>query len=115
MCFFFPDGSDDRECTCNEGVLGSILGPGRSPGEGTGYLLQYSCLENSMVKGAWLKSMESQRVGHDWVTKHNLSFNDKPTCYFTKIHNMNRGLFIRYKSAAKKWKVVTLKVKSELI
>ena len=44
----FPDGSADRESTCNAGDLGSILGLGRSPGEGKGYPLQYSGLENSM-------------------------------------------------------------------
>ena len=35
------------------GGMGSIPGWGRSPGEGNGYLLQYSCLENSMDKGTW--------------------------------------------------------------
>ena len=35
------------------GDLGSILGSGRSPGEENGNLLQYSCLENSMDRGAW--------------------------------------------------------------
>ena len=34
-------------------IWGSILGSGRSPGEGNGNPLQYSCLENSMVRGAW--------------------------------------------------------------
>ena len=46
--------------------LGPIPGLGRSPGEGNGNLLQYSCLENSMERGAlWVQSMGSQRVGHD--------------------------------------------------
>ena len=44
----FPCGSAGKESTCNVGGLGSILGLGRCPGEGTGYPLQYSCLENSM-------------------------------------------------------------------
>ena len=48
----FP-GSDSRESACNAGDVGSILGPGRSPGEGNGYPLQYSCLENSIDGGAW--------------------------------------------------------------
>ena len=38
---------------CNTGHLGSICGLGRSPGEGNGNLLQYSCLENPMDRGAW--------------------------------------------------------------
>ena len=49
----FPDGSDGKESACYVGGLGSIPGSGRSPGEGKGYPLQYSCLENSMDRGAW--------------------------------------------------------------
>ena len=44
----FPGGSDGKESACNAGDLGSIPGLGRSPGEGKGYPLQYSGLENSM-------------------------------------------------------------------
>ena len=44
----FPCGSVSKECTCNVGDLGSIPGLGRPPGEGKGYPLQYSGLENSM-------------------------------------------------------------------
>ena len=49
----FPGGSDGTEPTCNMGDLGLIPGLGQSPGEGNGYPLQYSGLENSMDKGAW--------------------------------------------------------------
>ena len=48
----FPGGSDHKESPCNVGDLGSIPGLGRSPGEGNGYPLQYSCLENSTDRGA---------------------------------------------------------------
>ena len=44
----FPHGSAGKESTRNVGDLGLILGLGRSPGEGNGYPLQYSGLENSM-------------------------------------------------------------------
>ena len=44
----FPDGSAGKDSACNAGDLGSIPGLGRSPGEGKGYPLQYSCLKNSM-------------------------------------------------------------------
>ena len=44
----FPCGSAGKESSCNVGDLGSIPGLGRSPGEGKGYPLQYSGLENSM-------------------------------------------------------------------
>ena len=45
-------GSDGKEFAYNAGDLGSIPGSGRSPGEGNGNPLQYSCLENSMDSGA---------------------------------------------------------------
>ena len=62
----FPGGSDGKESVCNAGDMGSIPGSRRSPEEGHGNPLQYSCLENSMDKGAWwLKSMGLQRVRHD--------------------------------------------------
>ena len=64
----FPGGSDGKEAAWNVGDQGVIPGSGRSPGEGNGNPLQYSCLENSMGRGAWLQSMGSQRVGHNWAT-----------------------------------------------
>ena len=49
----FPGGSEGKESACNAGDLGLILGGERSPGEGNGYPVQYSCLKNSMDRGAW--------------------------------------------------------------
>ena len=49
----FPGGSDGKESACSAGDPGSILGLGRSSGEGNGNPLQYSCLENFMDTGAW--------------------------------------------------------------
>ena len=49
----FPGGSDSKESACNVGDLGSISRLGRSPGDGIGYSLQYSGLENSTDRGAW--------------------------------------------------------------
>ena len=51
MTLGFPGGSDSTETACNAGDPGSIPGSGRSPGEGNGYPLQYSCLENSVERG----------------------------------------------------------------
>ena len=45
--------SSDKESACSVGDLGSIPGLGRSPGEGNGSPLQYSCLENSMDRERW--------------------------------------------------------------
>ena len=48
----FPGGSNGKESTYSAGDPGSIPRSGRSPGEGNGYPLQYSCLENPMDRGA---------------------------------------------------------------
>ena len=48
-----PCGSDSKESVRSAGVLGSIPGWGRSPGEGNGSPLQYSCLGNPVDRGAW--------------------------------------------------------------
>ena len=57
----FPGGSDGKASACNEGDPGLVPGLGRSPGEGNGNPLQYSCLENSMDGGAW------------WATVHRVA------------------------------------------
>ena len=49
----FPGGPMGKEFTCNAGFLGSNPWLGRSLGEGNGNPLQYSCMENSIVRGAW--------------------------------------------------------------
>ena len=49
----FPDGAVVKSLPAHAADTGSILGLGRSPGEGNGKPLQYSCLENSMDRGAW--------------------------------------------------------------
>ena len=56
-----PGGSDDKEIAFNAGDLGSVSGSGRSPAEGNGIPLQYSCLENSMDRGTW------------WATVHGVT------------------------------------------
>ena len=53
ICFGYSSLSDSKESACNAGDLGSVPGSERSPGEGNGYPLQYSCLENSINRGAW--------------------------------------------------------------
>ena len=57
----FPGDSVGKESACNAGDPSSIPGSGRSPGEGNGYPLQDSCLENSMDRGAW------------WATLHGVA------------------------------------------
>ena len=68
ILYIFPSGSDSKASVCNAGDPGSIPGLGRSPGEGHGSPLQYSCLENPMdPEPGRLPSMGSQRVGQDWA------------------------------------------------
>ena len=58
-----------KESACNAGDPGLIPGLGRSPGEGKGNTLQYSCLENSMDRRAWRATVHGvSRVRHNWVT-----------------------------------------------
>ena len=58
--------SDGKESACSVEDLGSVLGLGRSPGEGKGNTLQYSCLENPMDRGAWQATVYAVvRVRHD--------------------------------------------------
>ena len=56
---------DSKESTCNAGDLGSILGSEICPGEGNGYSVQYSCLENSMDRGALLATVHG--VTKSWT------------------------------------------------
>ena len=49
--YTLPGSSDGKESACSAGELDLIPGSGRSPGEGNGYPLQYSCLENSTDRG----------------------------------------------------------------
>ena len=61
----FPDGSEGKQSVCNAEDPGSIPGLERSPGEGNGNPLQYSCLENSMDRGTW------------WATVHGVTGSDR--------------------------------------
>ena len=67
----FPGGSDGKESACNSGDPGSIPGWGRSLGEENSNPLQYSCLENSIDRGAW------------WATVHRVT---KDQTYFLWMH-----------------------------
>ena len=57
----FPDGSLVKNLPANAGDVGLVPGSGKSPGEGNGYPVQYSCLENSRDRGAW------------WATVHGVA------------------------------------------
>ena len=63
----FPGGSDGKDSACNEGDSGSVPGLSRSPGGGHDYPLQYSCLENSMDRGAWQAIVH--KVAKSWCVQ----------------------------------------------
>ena len=63
---YFPGGSGVKNPPANAGDAGLIPGSRRSPGEGNGSPLQYSCLENSMDRRAW------------WVTVHGIAKSQIP-------------------------------------
>ena len=65
----FPGCSDGKESAWNSGDLGSIPGSGRSPGEGNGNTLQYSCLENPRDRGAWQATVHG--VTKSWTQLNN--------------------------------------------
>ena len=59
-----------QETACGTGDPGLVPGSGKSPGEGNGNPLHYSCLENPMDRGAWWALIHGvTRVGHDFATK----------------------------------------------
>ena len=67
----FPGDLGCKESACNAGDPGSIPWLGRSPGEGDGYPLQYSCLENSMDRESWWAIVHGvTEVGHDFYFFH---------------------------------------------
>ena len=57
-----------KNLPCNVGDPGSFLGSGRSPGEGHGYPLKYSCLENPMVRGAWWARAHGVTKSQTWLS-----------------------------------------------
>ena len=72
----FPDGSAVKKLPANAGGVSSILGLGRSPGEGNDNPLQNTCLGNPMDRGAWQATVQGvkKRVGHDLEIKQQQQF-----------------------------------------
>ena len=80
-----PGGSDGKEFACNVGDLVSNPASGRSPREGNGYPVQYSCLENSMDRGTWRAIVHG--VAKSWTPVSDFHFTSnhsisKSYCYF---------------------------------
>ena len=79
MCMGFPGGSNDKESVCNSEDPGSIPGLGRSPGEGNGNPLQYSCLGKSMDRGAWWATVHG-------VTKSRIGLSEQNFHFFSYVY-----------------------------
>ena len=75
---------------CNVGDLGSIPGSGRSPGEGNGNPLQYSCLENPMDGGAWWATVHGSqsRTGLSNFTSLCFSLTLPQICHGLKVADL---------------------------
>ena len=84
----FPHSSIGKESACSAGDPGSIPGSGKSPGEGNGNLLPYSCLENPMDRGAWRATVHrAARVGHDLATKP--PPRQRPTVHHRELYSVS--------------------------
>ena len=101
----FPGGSAGEESSGNMGKLGSIPGLGRSPGEGKGYPLQYSGLENSMDRGAWWATVHGVSKNRTWLSNfhfhcleyHLFPFNILKVCpFFNSRTNSTFKLFFLF-------------------
>ena len=89
----FPCGSAGKDSACNTGDLGWSLGLGRSPGDGKGYPLQYSGLENSMdciVHGV----AKSRTRLSDFHFQRDLSISRRSHCYYVTKLDLKRVYFI---------------------
>ena len=84
----FPGGLEVKASASNVGDLGSIPGSGRSPAEGNGNPLQYSCLENPMDRGAWWATVH-------WIAKSRTRLSDF-TFTFTNSHLGEIGSMARF-------------------
>ena len=73
-----PGSSDSEQPACNAGDPGLIPGLGRSPGEGNGYPLQYSFLENPMDRGAWWAAVHGVVKSWTRLSDYNFTFHEVP-------------------------------------
>ena len=95
----FPGGSEFKESACNAGDLGSIPGSGRSPGEGNGNPLQYSCLENPMDRGAWWATVHGVTKSRTLLSDFTFTFNVLITTFHKMIHfqiYINKSVLNKY-------------------
>ena len=84
---YFSGGTDGKESACNAGDLGLFSGSRRSPGEGHGNPLQYSCLGNPMNRGAWWATVHGVAKSRARLSdQDSLSQNHNCLCCQTLLH-----------------------------
>ena len=88
-----PGGSEVKESACNVGDLGSIPRSGRSPGEGNGKLLQYSCLENAMDRGGYSPRCCKQSDMTERLT-HYMTQQSQSWAYTWRNHTLKRYIHL---------------------
>ena len=79
-----PGGSDSKESACDTRDSGLIPGSGRSPGEGNGNPLKYSCLESSMDRGAWLATVQGVTKSWTQLSNYTFTFKKRKNAFFMK-------------------------------
>ena len=92
----FLGSSEVKASACNAGDLGSIPGLGRSPGEGNGNPLQYSCLENPMDGGAWWATVHG-------VTKSQTRLSDFTFTFCLQYRRLGLNPWVGKISWRRKW------------
>ena len=85
---YIKNGSEVKASARNAGDLGLIPGSGRSPGEGNGNPLQYSCLENSMDRGAWRATVYG-------VAKSRTRLGDFTSLHFTSLKTALKTVYAK--------------------
>ena len=85
----FPGGSDGKESACNAGDPGLLLGSRRFPGEGNGYPLQCTCLENSMDRGVWQATILGITKESDMTEQLKLHFGASQVALVVKNSSFN--------------------------
>ena len=99
-----PSGSDVKEPACNAGDLGSIPGLERSPGGGHGNPLQYSCLENPLMRGAWwaivhrVAESDTTEATEHMLHMASLVTSFRPGEFFSPHNCMSQVLVIKFRT-----------------
>ena len=86
----FPGGSDVKASACKGGDLGSVPGLGRSPGEGNGNPLQYSCLQNPVDGGAWWAIVHRVTKSQTWLNDLTFTFTLIDIKHFRNGYTLHR-------------------------